>query len=284
MIHIVSDSSALHSRAQAEKAGFHTVPLTVMVDGESFEDFETITPAQMNACCRSRKNVSTSQPAIGSKIELYDRLLTQKEDLVLDITMADGLSGTYQSALLAKQSCTDPERVYVVNSRTLCGPHRDLVLKAVEMRDAARSMEEILQMLEKSSATELSTVTVPDIAFVLKGGRLGRAAGRAGEMLRLMPIVKKTAEDTSLSVHTAVRTFRKAAESVFRFFEKNGMDASYSLSITHADNPQLARKCAEIFRQAMPGLKITISELCPLFIAHGGPGCIAMQAIQIRES
>lgn len=283
MIQIVTDSSALYAPEQARQAGFHVVPLQVLVDGQVYDDYETISPKQMSDALRQGKKASTSQPSIGRKLDLYDKLLENEEDRILDITLCDGLSGTYQSALMARESCMDPSRVHVFDSKTLCGPHKKMVEQAVMMRDAGASLESILHMLASMQQTELSSVTVPDISFVLQGGRLPKAAVKLSSMLKVMGVVKKSEGENKLSLLSAVRTFGKAWDSLLKFYQKKGLDSSWAMQIAHADNEKQALKAKAFFEQALPGIQIEVQELCPLFIVHGGPGCIALSAVRLPD-
>ena len=73
---------------------------------------------------------TSSQPAIGEVVAMYEQ---HPEEEILNIAMADGLSGTYNSAVAAAGMCENADRITVLNTRTLCGPHRYLVEKALEM-------------------------------------------------------------------------------------------------------------------------------------------------------
>ena len=72
---------------------------------------------------------ASSQPPVGGVIENYEKY---PEDDIINICMADGLSGTYQSALGAKAGLANESRIHVVNSATLCGPHRYMVQETLK--------------------------------------------------------------------------------------------------------------------------------------------------------
>lgn len=283
MLKIVSDSSALYTKKEALEAGFYSVPLSVSVNGVVYEDLETLDAKKMNDFCKSGAEVKSSQPNLGEKIDLYNTLLENPEDEVLDITICKGISGTYETALMAKQCCNDPDRVTVKNSGTLCGPQRYIVQKALEMRDAGRSVEDICAMIDASISTEASAVIVPEIGFLVRGGRLNKLAGKAGELFKLMPIAGKAAGADSLSLLSTVRTFKKAFESVGSYFIKNNLPAKSEILIAHGCNEKMALKAKAYFEEKFPEARVEVMELCPMFMVHGGPGCISIQAIAIQE-
>ncbi|MCF0246187.1 MAG: DegV family protein [Ileibacterium sp.] len=283
MLHIVSDSSTLLNQAQAEEAGFHSVPLHVVVDQQTYKDYEDISPAEFIEKCNAHATVSTSQPNIGEKLDLYNKILEDPENRILDITIADGLSGTYQSAMLAKDSCDDPSRVTVYNSKTLCGPQQGLVLKAVSYRDQGMNEKEIVEKLTKMSETDKSTVACVDINYLLRSGRVSNLKGKVAEFMKLIPTVKKEDSGCTLTTLGAARTFGKIFEKVDAFFSSKGMDENYTIYVSHGGNPKMAQKAAAYFEKHYPNAKVIVNLLCPMFISHGGPGCVSIQCINLND-
>ena len=111
MIKIVADSSTLYTRAEAEKIGLHSVPLNVTIDNKSYQDLEDITSDELIQMINEHKIPRTSQPSLGEKIDIYNELLSEGNE-VIDITMAAGLSGTYHTALMAKDQCITLSSVF----------------------------------------------------------------------------------------------------------------------------------------------------------------------------
>lgn len=280
MIEIVSDSSTLFDKQEARKQGFTMVPLHVIVDGKSYKDYEDIDLDTFLDYCAQGKTVSSSQPSIGEKIDVYNQLLADPDTKILDITMADGLSGTYQSALIAKEQCDDPARVSVLNSKTLCGPQRSLVLKAIDMRDNGKDLEEIVETLINDRESDVSTISVEDFGFLERGGRVNKVVSKAGDLLKLIPFAVKTEDGTSLKMSGFSRTYKKVFSQVQKEFDKAGVGDGYTIYITHAKNEPVAMKAKEHFEGVYPGAEVKVLPLCPMFATHGGPGCVAFQAIK----
>lgn len=283
MIKIVCDSSTLYSSDEAKEKGFEAIPLQVIIDGHSYNDYEELTPVQMIEKCRNGAVPHTSQPNPARKLEVYNELLENPQNQILDLCLADGLSGTYQSACAVKEMCTDPERVTVFNTRTLCGPHRAMVQTAQKMAEENGSLEEILSVLEIMQKNEASALMVKDFGFLQRGGRISKTTAFAGSLLKLVPVVCKREDGTSLDLVGASRTFQKGFEKVLNFLQEHGFDEKWRLYIVHADAPVQAKKALAWFQERFPSLDTEIHELCPMFIAHGGPGCIALQAIRVPD-
>ena len=279
MIHIVTDSSTLYSIEEGKEIGLSVVPLNITVDDQSYRDFEDITDHQLLEMIAANKIPRTSQPSLGEKIDLYNTLV--KDGEVIDITMASGLSGTYQTACLAKDACSMPERVHVVDSLTLCGPHRAMVDKALEMAVERKSVEEILAYLERVKEKEVSFLIPIDFEFLVRGGRLNGMAGVLGGLLKLMAVMKKGAGGKGLDKFSVCRTARKVGHDIVEEMKREGIDSSYTFYITHAANEELATKMKWKIEQEFVGATVHMYPLSPSFITQGGPGCVALQAIQL---
>ena len=88
---------------------------------------------------------TSSQPPIGEVMDMYEKY---KDYEIVNIAMADGLSGTYQSACGAREMAENKDNITVFNCKTLCGPHRYMVEKAQKMKLAGHSAKEILEWLD----------------------------------------------------------------------------------------------------------------------------------------
>ena len=190
MINIVSDSSILYSKSEAlEKLNVHTTPLSVCINNTTYREFEDINSADFLDLVLKGNHPSSSQPAIGEKLELYEEL--SKDGEVLDITMAAGLSGTYDSACSARASVDNEDKIHVFNSKTLCGPHKFLVEKASEMVKMGMEIENIICKLNSAVETEISLLIPFDFSFLVRGGRVNGIVGGIGGLLKLIPVMGK---------------------------------------------------------------------------------------------
>lgn len=280
MIQIITDSSSLYSNEQALEKGFWSLPLHVVADGQSYRDFDEISAANFTELTKDAAKLSTSQPSVGEKLALYNEILENPDNQILDLTICESMSGTYQSALMAKESCDDPARVTVLDTHTLCGPHQHLVVKAVEMRDAGCSLQEILDALEKGMKHEASGVCVLDLNHMVRGGRLPKSAAAAGNFLKVMPLAVKT-DEGSLKIYGVGRTWKKICELQDRFLTSKGMNENWTLYITHGNNLQATDKVKDWYHAKYPAMNIVVQPLNAMFMVHGGEGCVAIQAIEL---
>lgn len=279
MIHIISDSSTLYSVEQGKEKGIFIVPLNITVEDKSYRDFEDITSTQLLTMIEEHKIPRTSQPSLGEKIDLYNQL--GKEAQIIDITMASGLSGTYQTAMMAKESCEHPENVHVIDSQTLCGPHRLMVETALEMAKTGSSAKDIVKMIVASRMQEISFLVPVDFQFLVRGGRIRGMVATLGGALKLIPILKKGKKGVGLDKFGVSRTYKKAVKMIVEDLKKEGIDSKYTFYITHAFNEELALLFEKQIKENFVQAKVRMYPLSPSFITQGGPGCVAVQAIKM---
>lgn len=276
MVQIITDSSTLYTVEEARQAGFDAVPLCVHMGEFEGRDLQ-IDMEQYYARIQSGQVPQSSQPPIGDVVEVYEKY---PQDDLINISMADGLSGTYQSACSAREIAEHEGRITVFNTRTLCGPHRYMVEQAQEMKLAGKSAEEILEWLkEKANRTE-SFLIPQDFNFLKRGGRLTPVAAALGSVLKLKPVMKLTDDGRKLDKFSVKRTMTSAVKSVIDYLRDKELGVKHILYITHADAREDAQQIRELFEKNFKDLEIRIMELSPVFVAQGGPKCVAIQYIE----
>jgi DegV family protein with EDD domain len=168
----------------------------------------------------------------------------------------------------------------VVNTRTLCGPHRYLVETAIRMAQENASVEEICKMLQEKMDTAKSFLVPADFDYLRRGGRLSPLVSYVGQAAGLMPIMTQTEDGCRLAVASIRRGFNHTLKFIEKALQKHGVGAGWRVYITHAAAPQLAQKAMETLRETFPDCVFEVYPLSPAFITQGGPGCMAVQVIK----
>ena len=278
MVRIVSDTSTLYSSAQARQAGFAVSPLSVTIAGKSYREFDEISSDEFVGIIRQGHMPTSSQPAIGEVTALYEEFAGEQ---ILNIAMAHGLSGTYMSAVAAADLCDNADDITVVNTRTLCGPHRYLVEKAVELANNGASLEELLAWLNPRMDTAKSYLIPADFDYLRRGGRLSPLVSHVGKLAGLCPVMTQTEDGTRLTVASIKRGFKSAVKYCVDALVKRGVGSGWKVYISHAAAPEKADMALEQLKAAMPEAQFEIVPLSPAFITQGGPGCVAIQYVEL---
>ena len=280
MIRIVSDSSSLYSKSEGIENGIIIAPLAVTINGHTYKEYEDIKTKEFVDIINEGHIPSSSQPSIGEVLEIYDQY---KDDEIINISMADGLSGTYNSACIAKGMAANPERIEVINSKTLCGPHRYLVNLAVELVKEGKTKQEIVDNINDALEDTKSYLIPHDFDFLVRGGRISSLVGKIGSAIKLVPVMTLSEDKQSLVKFATKRTFKKAIKKIVEEMIECGVDSNYKIYITHACKEDLAEEAKNIILNDIENADIDINLLSPVFTTQGGPGCVAIQYIRKHE-
>ena len=197
--------------------------------------------------------------------------------------MADGLSGTYNSACMARDEQENAERITVINSKTLCGPQKYLVDLAVALAKEGKSKSEIVVEVEKAMENTKSFLIPKDFDYLVRGGRLSPLVGKIGGIIKLVPVMSLAEDGRSLTKFTTKRTLKKAIQKICEVMSEDNVNSDWKIYITHACDEALAESVKNIIMENVEGADIEQSILGPVFTTQGGPGCIAIQYIKKHE-
>lgn len=275
MVKIITDTSALYTVEEGKRLGIHVIPLCVSINDQHYRDLCFDAERFYQDVCAGAIP-TTSQPPIGDVLAAYEAC---KGEEILNLCMADGLSGTYQTACMAKEQAENAADITVWNTQTLCGPHRYLVQKAIQLRDMGKNVKEIVAELEICRASEHSFLIPQDFSFLKRGGRLKPAAASIGGLLKLKPIMEKVEEGRRLDKFALTRTMGKAVDSVIAFAKEHGASAQDRFYVAHAHALQDAQMIIAQLKKAFGEIEIELLELSPAFLTQGGPRCVAIQYI-----
>lgn len=277
MIKIISDSSTLYSIKEGQANNVDIAPLSVTINDKTYREFEDIETKEFIDIINEGSIPKSSQPSIGEVIELYKK---NKDAEIINISMADGLSGTYNSACIAKSMDENPDRIDVINSKTLCGPHRYLVDLAVKLAEKGYIKEKIVEEINDLKETSTSFLIPNDFDFLVRGGRLSPLVGKIGSAIKLVPVLMISKDGKSLDKYATKRSFKKAIQKICDYFIENNIDTNYKIYVAHALSEELAEEAKRIIKEKIENADIITKILSPAFVTQGGPGCVAIQVIK----
>lgn len=275
MAKIVSDTSTLYSITEGAKNNIEINPLNVTINNKTYLEFEEMSPKEFLAIINEGHLPTSSQPSIGRVLESYEKY---KDEEIVNIAMADGLSGTYQSGVMAKNQL-ERDNIYVVNSTTLCGPHRYMVDKAAKWAEEGLNAEQIIEKLQPMINNNMSFLIPQDFDYLKRGGRINKTAASLGGLLKLNIVLIQSEDGKSLSKFALTRTYKKALAAICEKFKEFGVNEKYQLCIAHVTTDKQVEETKQFLAKEFPNTEIVVWDLSPAFITQGGPGCLAIQAV-----
>ena len=272
---IVTDTSTLYSPKEGQELGITVLPLCVTVNKKTYREFVDIDSQQFLQLVKEGIT-SSSQPPAGEFLEIFEN----KDEDILVISMADGLSGTYQSAVGMKNSLDENDHIHIINTKTLCGPHRYLVQKALTLKKEKKTLDEIKEELHNSIQTVKSFLIPQDFDFLRRGGRLTPLAAKIGSLLKIVPVLIQTEDGKRLEKFVMKRTMSGAINEIIKHFKSAQINEDYRIYISHAGVLEKAQEVKEQLQKHFQNIAIELLDLSPAFITQGGPECIAIQIIK----
>jgi DegV family protein with EDD domain len=269
---LVSDTCHYLPRQLVEVNGIHEVSLYVHYAGHADRESDL---ADYDAYYRRLADLSslptTSQPSIGDFLGVYEPLLAAGNEIV-SIHLSGGISGTYRSALQAREQLgADAERVHVLDSATACGGEGLMLLAAgAAARAGAGAAGAAAAARQARDALKL-WFAVDTLEYLRRGGRIGGAAAWMGNALQIKPILTVESEITPIE---RVRTSKRAFEKLAGLLEECERIGNDGWVVQHIQAPEQAAAMVERGREIFGTEPVLVAEIGPVIGTHVGPGLL----------
>lgn len=282
---IFADSSANLPENIREKYNIHIISYLMNIDGKDvlcYEEGVAFPEIAKKFYGNMRTGLEAKTSLIGEErfIEAVSPALEAGKDALI-ITIASGISGTWNQAVNAAKALEEkyPERkVYVCDSANASMGQGLLVLYAAKLREKGKTAEETATWVWDNAYRLNSYVTVDDLKYLRRSGRISAATAIAGTLLNIKPLIKADGkEHPQLMVYGKAHGRKKSLAALVEAFDTwVEKPAEQIIAITHADSEEDAKALAETLK-ASHGVKDVIIEYYDLCTgSHIGPGTVAL--------
>ena len=270
MIKIMTDSTSDIDLEYAKKLNIEVVSLKVIFGQKEYKDRVDLQPEQFYDLLASSNSLpSTSQPSPQDYLDVYEKIKETKDTLIV-ITLSSVLSGTYQSACIAKD-LVDYENIYIIDSLNATQGLRLIVEKAVQLRNNGLSAQEIVNVIEEYKTRVHIYAYVDTLEYFYKGGRLSKTSATVGTMLKLKPIVGL--KNGTLDVFAKARGALKATTKVIDVIKEHGeIDLNEPISIGYTGDTSGLDKFENTLREEFGFDEVLHGYVGPVIGTHAGPG------------
>ncbi|WP_297820154.1 DegV family protein [uncultured Lactobacillus sp.] len=275
-IKVVTDSSVQLTTQEIKKYGITVVPLTITIDGKNYIDGVEISRADFVKKMNDANELpKTSQPSIGV-FEKTFKELTSDGSKVIAIFLAKSLSGTIDAARQAAEIIGKSDEITLVDSELTDRAEGFQVLAAAKDAQAGKSMQEILDHVNKIKANQKLRMMVVDLKNLIKGGRLGALSGRIATMLNIRIALKMPKGQLEVAKKGRGKKFSKAFDQkVLEDIRKN-KDHISQVGISYVDTPKQMHELAEKIKEINPEIDVLVKETSPIIATHAGNGAYAI--------
>ena len=275
-------STADLSASHYEKRNIKTIPFHFSLDGIEYLDDGSMPIDKFYKEMAAGKMTSTSQVNVEEYENYFEEFLKDGKD-ILHLTLSSGISGTYNSAMLAKDELSEkyPDRkIFIVDSLAASSGYGLLMDKLADLRDEGRTIEEVRDFAIENRLRLNHWFFSTDLTYYVRGGRISKAEGFIGNMLSICPLLYVNREG-KLRPYEKVRTKKRVYRRMVEMMEKladDGTDYSdkcyLSMSACIDDAQQVALLIEDKFKKIKD--KILINNIGTTIGSHTGPGTVAL--------
>lgn len=272
MVKIVTDSTCDVPPHLMKELDITVVPVYTVFGDTSYRDRVDINDDEFYyKLTHDSIHPTTSVPTPKDFADVYNRLAEQTDEIV-SIHLTSKESGTYNAAVLGTQLVTRKCRIEVIDSLSVslgCGL---LVLEAAREAKAGASLERVSELVRQAVPKVHLLILVDTLKYVVRGGRLSKAHGIIGAVIKVKPML--TLKEGDLSLVGVARTKAKAVERLFEFAKSfsNVKEIAVAYTTTHDE----AETLADRVKEALPSVPLYITRVGSALGTHAGPGAMGI--------
>jgi DegV family protein with EDD domain len=280
-IALLTDSTCDLSQEIIDHYQINVVPINLNFGERHYLDKVTIEPEQFYELLETEAEFpKTSQINESAFTNIYSQLASHY-DAVISIHLTGQFSGTYANSVRAAKRIEKEfnKPIYVVDSRNLSGALGLLVLKAAKDIESGRTPETIVESLESDISRAKIFVSVKDLKYMIKGGRVSKPAGIIAGLLRINPVISMNEEGKSYLFGNSFSQ-KGSLQKTYRHIEKISRNNTiWNYIILHAHNPTGAEAAVMRMKEITGKEPVSVVDISPVIGMHAGNGSIAISLL-----
>jgi len=276
-VKVVTDSTCDIPAQLMQELGITVVPIYVVFGDKSYRDKLDISEDEFyEKLIHGPVHPTTSIPTPKDFADIYNKLAAETDEII-SIHITSKESGTYNAAMLAKGLVTSKCHIEVIDSLSMSMALGLLVAEAGQAAKAGASLEKVTELVRQAIPKIHLIFLVDTLKYVVRGGRLNKAHGILGSMLRVKPIL--TLREGDLSLVGISRTKTKAIERLYGFAK--GFNKVKGVSVAYTTAHDEAKAFTDRLKMAFPDVPLYLTRVGSSLGTHAGPGGMG---VAVRES
>ena len=278
-IKIITDSACDLTRDYIKNNNIGLLSLILNLNGQAIKDDlgETLSYKDFYNKMREGATPTTSQINAHEFEEEFIKYI-KNGDSIIYISLSSNLSGTFNSANIAKNNLMDEypnANIYLVDSLSISVGQGLLVAKACEMRDSGIGAEEIVNWLEENKRKVIHSILIDDLNHLKRGGRISGATAAIGGLLNIKPTLFLD-DEGKLIQGEKIKGKKKALRFLVNEVREKAVDTENEiLYICHGDCLEEAETLRDMILEEVKFKNVIINYVGNVVGAHAGPGVLA---------
>lgn len=279
MIRIITDSAADFSAEELAKHQLTAIPLQITFGSDTYEDGVTLTPDIFWTRIMSGENPKTSQPAPDTFLRAFEAAKAAGDSVVC-VLLSSGLSGTVQSANLAK-TMAEYDDIHIVDSMQAATAEKMLVLRACQLRDEGQlSAGEIAKELARFTGRIRLYGCLDTLDYLARGGRIPQAAASLGALVQLKILITLN-DEGKVGLAGKGMGMHRASAGVIKLIQQHKIDERFPVMPLYTHNPDNCLSFVKKLNQA--GIACSGSDIHAVGATigtHVGPGAFGLVFVE----
>lgn len=273
MIRILVDSSADYTAEEVKSLNMELVPINITINDTNYRDGIDITKDELYQMLLDTDAFPmTAQPSPQEFLDIFEDA-KEKGDSLIYLSLSSGLSGTFQSATLAK-NMAEYDEIYLVDTLSATRAIRIMAEYACKLRGEGKTAAEIAAELEEFKSHIVIYAALDTLEYLYKGGRLNKATAAVGELANLKPIITVN-EEGKIGVPAKALGRNKALASLTKLITEKGIDSSFPVYSIYAYGEENTEKLEQKLETS--GVSITKRlQVGATIGSHIGPGAYGL--------
>ncbi|MBN1039652.1 DegV family protein [Clostridium botulinum] len=270
-IKIITDSTADLPKEIYEKYDIEVLPVLINFKEESYLDGIEINPDKVFEKIEKDNILPTTGQIIPTRfIETYQKYLDEGYK-ILSIHMSSAMSGTYQSACIAKNTLENDD-IMLVDSQNIAPALGILVLKAAVLLEKGNSLDDTFKIIDSVKYNVKTLMCFESLEYLIRGGRISKTAGMVGSVFGIKLILD--IKDGLMSVKDKIRGNKKAIRKIISELEEAQLDEDVPILLVDAKNVEIKAAFLEYLQEN--NMNYTECPLGSSVCIHSGPNCCGL--------
>jgi DegV family protein with EDD domain len=284
LVRVVTDSTADIPASIVEELGITIVPLKVHFGKDTFLDGVNIQPEEFYKRLEAASELpTTSQPSPIDFLETFKKIsqesVEEEKVQIISIHLSSALSGTVQSASLAQSMLDTQIDVTVLDSKKASYAIGLIVVEVARAAKAGKTKEECIALAKHLIKESVIYFLVDNLAYLQKGGRIGKASALLGGILNIKPILSLDEYGEVFAIDK-IRGNKKALFRIIQLLKEFSKEKEVCVGISHAASPSTAQDVLQLISGEFKIKDQVITNIGPVIGTHVGPNTLAIMMIK----